>query len=217
MNVIILSWPRARFRPVFVVLNRRVVGGGAPHKHPWLKRESNPRCLVFERLRTVRWLETLSTKNCNAATWTVSTLKLPNGPLLLSKLKYILCAGLDSPRGVGTLEEKLLEQLCVQQYDGSQEKNKVMRTIFFSFFLLGWEGRHYSLFKPTPSSLLLFIVMSNMLQHRTWDIQQFSFSSEGNNKQNLSARVVISAMFLERRDIKIRFLLHITCCEGSAH
>ena len=42
----------------------------------------------------------------------------------------------DSPRGVETLEEKLLELLCVQQYDGSQEKNKVMSTIFF-FSLLG--------------------------------------------------------------------------------
>lgn len=75
---------------------------------------------------------TAQTKDCNVVHWTVllGSLQMAHYCCLSHLGKPV------SPRGVETLEEKLLELLCVQQYDGSQEKNKVMSTIFF-FSLLG--------------------------------------------------------------------------------
>ena len=75
---------------------------------------------------------TAQIKDCNVVHWTVllESLQMAHYCCLSHWGKPV------SPRGVETLEEKLLELLCVQQYDGSQEKNKVMSTIFF-FSLLG--------------------------------------------------------------------------------
>lgn len=146
---------------------------------------SRGQCVLQAGIEPVVSEFTAQTKDCNIVHWTVLL-----GSLQMAHYCCLSHWGKpDSPRGVETFEETLLELLCVQQYDGSQEKNKVMSTIF-SFLCWGDKRDIIRSSNPPPHPFffpLLCQTCCGIGPER--DIQQFSFPSEGHYRSPISFQI----------------------------